>query len=407
MKKYIYFLIFIILFMPISVFGMELIDTNSNSVVLYDIDDDKILFDRNGDEIRNVASLTKIVTCITAIDLISEKGIDFDEKVTVKYEHLKDIDVDASVAGLKVGDVVTYRDLLYAILLPSGADSSNVIAFSLCGSVDEFVKNMNSLANRLGCSNSNFVNTTGLDIDNHYSTANDILNILKYAYSNELFLSVYSSKEYTLSNGLKVKSTLKKYNLDSSRIIGSKTGYTGKAGTCFSFYFKSNGHSFLGVSLGAKYVYGDGLHIKDAINIIDFMDNNFNNQILVDSGKFNKDIIVHWSKIKSIKLSNKNAISLYLPNDYDKSLFRYEYIGLDEIYPNYDISHSIGKVNYYYDNKLIDSEDLFIKDDIKFNLFRFVVENYIIFSIVIIVCIFIVLVKYKGFKFKIKVRRRV
>ena len=160
---------------------------------------------------------------------------------------------DASKAGLKVGDKVTYRDLLYASMLPSGADATNSIAILSSGSIDNFVKRMNKLAKKLKLKNTHFVNVTGLDDENHYSTAKEIRIILEYALENDLFRQIYQTKQYTLSNGLQVKSTLFKYNnsLDTTKIMGSKTGYTGNAGYCLSSLSNINSHEFIVIVLNS------------------------------------------------------------------------------------------------------------------------------------------------------------
>ena len=196
--------IILILFFPIIVNALDFPETYSDSLIIYDLTDDNIIYSVSENSKRSIASLTKIATTITAILNIK----DLSEKVTITKEILDTVRWDASRAGLKVGDIVTYEDLLYASILPSGADATNALAISLFDSIDNMVFKMNELARSLNMNDTSFVNTTGLDAENHYSTANDVLTLLKYALNNKLFKKIYTTKEYTLTNGLVVKSTI-------------------------------------------------------------------------------------------------------------------------------------------------------------------------------------------------------
>lgn len=381
MKKYFYILfIFILIILPINAYAVELIDTYSPVVLIYDITDDNILFNKSGSEKKSIASLTKIMTTITAIEMIdSNENLSYKSEVKITPNMFYGIASDASLAGLRSGQVVTYEDLFYAIILPSGADATHVVAYGLSGGIAPYVEQMNALAKKIGVSNTNFVNTHGLDENNHYSNAEDVLKILNYAMKNEMFKKVYTAKEYTLSTGLTVYSTIHKYNsklgIDTSKIIGSKTGFTGDAGTCITTYFNSNNHEFLTVTLGAKYVYNDAFHLRDAVNIINFIDNNFKDQLLIGKNTKVDSIKVHWSDIKNVDVVTKSDVTKYLANDFDKNLFKYKYEGVKEIYPKDDLSVPVGVIKYYYDNKEIFSEDVYVDKAIEFKFIEYVKEN--------------------------------
>ena len=379
MKKLL-LIIFTLLIFPLHVYAVNLGNTYSDAVLIYDITDDKILQEKNSEEKKYVASLTKIATVITAIDYIeSHEEVTFDDTVTVTQKMLSGIQWDASMAGLKSGDIVTYEDLLYATILPSGADASQVIAYGLKGNIPSFVEEMNKLSTKLNLKQTHFVNTHGLDIDNHYSTAKDILEILKYAFNNEKFKKVYNTKNYTLTSGLETEATVllyqKRYNFQVDRILGSKTGFTDNAGRCLSTYFTSNGHEFLYVGLGAQSKLSEAYHIRDGISVIEFMDNNYKEQILSPKNTSIEKIKIHYSKTKEIKINTTEEVAKYLPNDYDKKLFRVEYDGPKELYANSIPSDSIGKINYYYEDKLLTSEDVYVKEEITFDIMEYIKEN--------------------------------
>jgi len=269
MKKII---LILCLFIPLNVIGATIPDLNSTRAIIYDMTDKEILYEQNSEEKISIASLTKIMTALTAIEKVS----DLEEQVTITSNMLKGIYWNASVAGLKVGDVVTYKDLLYATLLPSGADATHVLAYSISGGLTEYVEEMNNFAIKLGLTNTHFTNVIGLDNVNHYSTLKDMLTLLNYALENPTFKEVYTTKKQYLTNGLLVQSTMdkigEKMQLDTSRILGSKTGFTDAAGYCLSSYVNSNNHELILITAGAKRIDTSFYHIIDTLNLITYSD---------------------------------------------------------------------------------------------------------------------------------------
>ena len=268
------------------------------------------------------------MTTIVAIESINN----LDDKITYTNEMASQVRWDASIAGLKVGETYTYRDLLYASILPSGADATTALAISLQGSIDSFVSKMNELATKLKMTNTHFVNVTGLDAEGHYSTAKDILTLLKYSLNNSTFKEIYTTKEYTLTSGLKVKATVKNptNNLDTSRILGSKTGFTQDAGLCISALINSNNHDIIIITIGAPTT-GDKYNVLDALELISFIDNNYNNQIIKTTKDIIKTIPVNFSNISSYNITPSKDITYYLPNDYSKEDIKVKYTGLEEL----------------------------------------------------------------------------
>ena len=265
----------LVCFFPIGVCALEMPEINSEAAIVYDIDADTIILDKNSEEVRSIASLTKIMTVLTAIENID----DFNATVTITREMLAGIYWNASVAGLKFGDTVTYMDLLYAAILPSGADATQVLAYAVSGNVSDFVAKMNELATRIGATNTHYVNTTGLDQDGAYSTAHDQLLILSYALENPIFKTVYTTKSYILSNGLEVEATVNRYNevlnLDTSKIIGSKTGNTTNAGLCMSALFYHEDHEMILITLGAEVVEDVPYNLIDTLTLINTVNENY------------------------------------------------------------------------------------------------------------------------------------
>lgn len=358
LKKFFAFVVFAFLF-PTPIFALTFPDFYSDHVIVYDMTDDEVLYAKNSEEQSDIASLTKILTTITAIESIEN----LDEQVTYTSNIRSMVRWDASVAGLQVGEKYSYRDLLYASILPSGADATITLAVSSFGSVDHFVQKMNELATSIGMTHSHFVNVTGLDEEGHYSTAEDVLILLKYALRNDLFREIFMTKSYTLGTGKVVNSTLGLYNkknmYDTSRILGSKTGFTLGAGLCISVYFESNAHDMILITMGAEK-NDDSYHLSDAIRIIDFIDQNYHDQTLVTSGDPVWMIDVEHSEIDHYELKSSQTIQKYLPDDYDESLFHVLYDGVEKISFWTKENEFLGTVSYYYDDELLKMEDFFL-----------------------------------------------
>ena len=386
MKKIIISLFFVFLFFPSYVNALEYPKVNSKVVEIYDITDEKVLYEVNSNDISSIASLTKIATTITAIESISN----LDEKVTITREILNTVSSEASVAGLRAGDVVTYRDLLYASMLPSGADATNSIAILSTGSINNFVNKMNELALKIGLSNTHFVNVTGLDDSNHYSTSADVRKLLEYALKNPLFRQIYTTREYTLTNGMVVKSTIFKYSnssIDTSKILGSKTGYTGAAGYCLSSLSSVHEHELVMIVLNAEHKGINYYNIIDTVQLIDFVNNNYNNQVLVKRGELIKTIPVKLSKISSYKIYSSKELSKFLPNDYKKEDLSIKYTGLNSLSFKNKVGINVGTIKYYYADELIFTQKVKLEKDIQIDFFKIIKKYYyiVIFILVIII----------------------
>lgn len=383
MKKILYL---IILLIPFGVTALNYPELHYEKAIIYDITDDEILFSKKSDEKSSIASLTKIMTTITAIENIN----DFNKYVTYTEEMSSQVRWDASVAGLKVGNQVTYNDLLYASILPSGADATTALAISTSGNINNFVKKMNDTAVKIGMTNSHFVNVTGLDAEGHYSTAEDILKLLKYSLQNEKFKSIYTTKSYTLSNGLFVRSTIYAYKGNTKKILGSKTGFTLDAGRCISAYFTSSDHEMLLITLGASPDYKT-IHITDALELINFIDDNYHYQNIIEENQVIKTIPVKNSKIDSYEIVEHKSISKYLPDDYDKNLIRIEYDGLEELSFTNKENSKIGEASYYYNDILLEKKDIYLEQELKLDIIKLLLFYKYIVLIAIAIILFILI----------------
>ena len=388
MKKIL--LLIILLLFPIYTNALTYPNLHYKSALIYDMTDNKLLYELNTKEQRSIASLTKIVTTITALESID----DLTDEVTITNSMLSKVRWDASIAGLKAGETYTYEDLLYASILPSGADATISLAISTSGSIDNFVKKMNELTDRIGMTNSNFVNVHGLDETGHYSTAEDIHKLLMYCLKNPKFKEIYTTKEYQLSTGKIVKSTVKttgnRIGKDTSRILGSKTGFTLGAGLCMSAIINSDNHEILIITLGAPPNTGNTYHLLDTLELIKFIDKSYNIETISKKDTKLISIPVSLSKIDTYDIKTTKDITKFLEKDYDKSLIKVEYKGKEKLSYKDKLNTKIGTITYTYNQEIISTEEVILNIEIKPDYIKILLKyKYYILGFILIIIILI------------------
>lgn len=357
MKKIMLFIIAILL-LPINIFAF---DISSRYVYFYNIDREDVIYEFNANAEISIASMTKIMTAIVAIENID----DLNEKVTLTSKDFKGLkEANASTAGFKKGEKVTYRDLLYGLMLPSGADAALALSNNIAGSEDLFVELMNEKAKELQLENTHFANTTGLDEEGHYSSAYDVFVILNYALKNESFNEIFTTKKYTTSNKrLTFESTLytssKKYKLDTDYILGSKSGYTYDAGLCLASIAEFDGDLYLLVTAGADYKSKKPYHIQDSDKIYKHYFENYSYQTVINKG----DEILTLTKENGdeVKIYADKNVELYLKND---SKITYDYNGKDTLTSGMKKGEYVGDYIVYADGEIVHFERVYLPEDI-------------------------------------------
>ena len=361
MKKLLMFIIILILF-PLSVCALEYPKINSKIVEVYDLTDDKVLYEVGSKKKVSIASLTKIATVITAIENIK----DLDEKVTITSEILNAVNWQLKRTGLKSGEILTYRELLYATMLNSGADSAESVAVLSSGSVENFVKKMNKLVDKLGLKKTHFVNVTGLDAEGHNSSAAEVRKLLAYALKNKTFREIFGAKTYTLSNGIKVTASMFKYGVPeevAKMVEGSKTGITGQAGYCLATLSKINGHEIIIITLNAE----NGMHVRDTVKLIEFIKKNYAEQEIISERALVKNIPVNLSDIDNYEIASTKTVTRFVPSDFDKTQIKVEYDGVDELDYNNKKEDTLGTIKYYLGDSLLLEENVVLNKDLKLN----------------------------------------
>ena len=223
------------------------------------------------------ASLTKIMTAVLAI----ENTADMEEMITLPTDFFQQLYAEgASMAGFQPGESARLKDLLYGILLPSGAECCMAFADRIAGSEEAFAEMMNQKASELGMDNTHFCNATGLHDSEHYSTVKDISVLLQYALKNETFKEAFTSSRYSVQpsnqhpDGFTFYSTMFQYmdsvEVTGGKIIGGKTGYTNEAGLCLASLAEVGGKEYILVTAKADGTHQtEQFHILDAMNVYD------------------------------------------------------------------------------------------------------------------------------------------
>lgn len=232
----------------------------SKSVLMYDAKNDEIIFAKNSEERLPMASLTKIMTAIIALENPRR-----DNKYLVREEDL----VGEDSMGLSVGEVLTQEELLYGLMLPSGNDASEVLASNYPGGREEFIKAMNNKAVSLGLNDTSFSNPSGLQGDGRqYTTAEDLVVITKYALDR---FPVFEEIVSTFQHEIPSTDTHKYFFLENATnlvstypgVRGVKTGFTPEAGMCLVTYLNYEGQQVIGVILNSENRRGEMKELLD------------------------------------------------------------------------------------------------------------------------------------------------
>lgn len=270
---------------------------NSRAAIVYERSSGKILYGKEENKKRKMASTTKIMTAIVVLE-----NANLDDIVTISS---KAAGTGGSRLGLHKDDKISIQDLLYGLLLCSGNDAAVALAEHTGDNLSNFANMMNSKAVSLGLSSTHFVTPHGLDDDNHYTTAYELALITNYALKNETFAKFVKTKTYTISinNHPKTLSNTNELlgNLDG--VYGVKTGFTNGANRCLVTAVKRNNMDIICIVLGADTKKD---RTKDSINLINYSFNNFK---MVNIKEKITNEFINWKICNSSNFRVKKGIS--------------------------------------------------------------------------------------------------
>ena len=356
------FLIFIIIFQAVffQVVNADNILPCAKSSIVMDVNTKRILYSNNAAVKLPMASTTKIMTVLLAI----ENG-DLNDTVTVSKNASRQ---EGSSVYLKEGEKIRLDDLLYCVMLRSGNDAAVAVAEHISGSVEDFARLMNNRAIAAGAKNTNFVNPHGLPDDNHYTTSYDLALITSEALKNKVFAEIVKTKKHTVTELLDEKKYLENKNKMLWQYPGGdgvKTGYTGKAGQCLVSSATKEDWQILSVVLNCNDIW------KGSTELLNYGFGNYENKKIVDKNKVIINVDIIKGKEKQIQIIPEE--DLYAPlKKIQEGYEKIDYIkklpeeikapvkkdtkaGILEIYAD---KHLLGQVELIYNND-VESSDLF------------------------------------------------
>ncbi|RHU41237.1 D-alanyl-D-alanine carboxypeptidase [Blautia sp. TF11-31AT] len=251
-------------------------DTYSETAVLMDADTGVILYNKGMDEKRYPASITKIMTALLALE-----NSNLDDQVTFTEECLADQTSDSGNIGMQVGEVLTMRQCLLALMIRSANDVATQIAVHIAGSVSAFSDMMNQRAQELGCVNTHFVNASGMPDENHYTTAHDMALIFQEAIKNQDFKDIIGTQSFTI-DPTNMNPESRTYSTHHALVaqsapehyegcFGGKTGVTEASKNTLVSGATRNGMTLIAVAMRAEV----GQVCQDHISMFDYGFNNF------------------------------------------------------------------------------------------------------------------------------------
>lgn len=312
----------------------------------------QVIFEKNAHEHHSMASTTKIMTALVAL----ENG-NLNDLVTVSKNAAG---VEGTSLYLKLGDKVLLSDLLYGLMLQSGNDAAIAIAEHISGSVEKFAALMTSRANNLGAVNTSFKNPNGLDCDGHYTTAYDLALITRQAMQNKTFSEIVSTKSKKIRNNTQTVINHNKMLNTYQGCIGVKTGFTKKTGRCLVSAAKRNETTFIAVTLNAPNDWNDHKVMLDYA---------FENTVrfpLIAAGMTVNKVSVNKGLSNTLELTAERDFYLTGKNDSKFENIHITYKLPDSVDAPVKKDEIIGSAEIYYNESLLDAINLVAATDIDF-----------------------------------------
>lgn len=290
--------------------GQESIETTVNknpkisagAALVLDTASGRVLYEKNAYSRRSIASTTKIMTAIVAL----ENGNDEEDVVISKRAAA----IGGSTVHLKAGKTYKLKDLLYAMMLRSGNDAAIAVAEHIGGSVELFAEMMNRKAAQIGATNTNFVTPHGLDDPQHYSTPYDLALITQYALKNEKFCSIVGTKN-SVFDGNNITNTNEMLSLYPG-VDGVKTGYTGQAGRCLVTSATKDNWRIISVVLNCS---SRASRAQNSKVLLDYAFDNYKNYEYLRKGQKLQEINVHKGLADKMPVYSDSEITIPLKQD--------------------------------------------------------------------------------------------
>lgn len=330
------------------------VSTSASAAILYCSDNGEILYEKNPHEKRAIASITKIMTAIIALEYASVNNKE------VKFT--SEMSAIGSSMYLKEGEILTLTELTKGMMMVSGNDAANAVAISVAGSKEKFADLMNQKARQIGMKDTHFVTPSGLDDENHYSTAYDMALLCSYAMDNEQFRNIVSQKSIKVSyvypeNKTQICTNHNRLLSLYDDCVGIKTGFTEKAGRTLTSAAERDGIRLIAVTLN------DGNDWAD-------------HSALYDYGFSLVERVQLSTKYKSIELSvvgsEQNSVTVVPYSQAEATVMKNDISKIEEkiylprfVYAPVKKGSTVGKIVYTLNKKVISETKLIASSDVQ------------------------------------------
>ncbi|MEZ0536147.1 D-alanyl-D-alanine carboxypeptidase family protein [Caldicellulosiruptoraceae bacterium PP1] len=386
-------LLVLLLFSNLIAYASQDIKISSVSAIAIDANTGQVLYQKNPHERLYPASTTKLITALVALE--KEKNLN---KLFTVSKNATLIELGSSSFYLTEGETISFKDLLYTLLLISANDSANVIAENISGSISSFVNEMNNYALNLGLKDTHFENPNGLHNDNHYTSAYDLSILASKAYKNKIIRDIVKTESYTVNTASKHIKPYSKIIYNINKLIrknskyyykyanGMKTGYTTHAKRTLVASAYYNNMNIIVVTLKSENAF------DDAIKIFNYVFDNFEKREIIANNAIVDTVYVNdKDNIKvPVKVYNKEAFfSLVEKNNSNNIKF-------EKIYNKLSLpikkDAEVGKLNIYYSDYLLGSVKLYSLEDVSYKR-KISINNFALKStkILLYICLFIFL----------------
>ena len=359
--------------MPVIVYGEDLnLAENAKSAILIEASTGEVLYSKNANQRLAPASMTKMMSLIIIMENIENGNLKWNDIVVVSKNAAG---MGGSQIFLEVNEMMTVEDLVKGICVASGNDATVALAEKIAGTEASFVKLMNEKVKILGLKNTNFVNSTGLDAKNHYSSAYDMAiiarelvkheRVLKFSSIYEDYLRKNTENSFWLVNTNK----LVKYY---SYIDGLKTGYTSDAGYCLTATGKKKGMRLISVVMGEET---NEKRTSDTMAMLDYGFNMYNVTTIVDKDKPLGMVKVNLGENEQVQVYAKDNITVLNNSQKSKKNITYE-IETEKIIAPVKVGDIVGKIIVYEDSRFSYEVELVVIDEIKkANILKIMIRN--------------------------------
>ncbi len=348
----------------------------ARAALLVDAETGEVLYDKNMHSRLPPASITKVMTCLLTLEAIDAGKLALTDEITASATAMSDLDPLGSSAGIKQGEVLTVHELLLCMMVVSANEACHILGEAVSGSIDVFVALMNTRAAELGCTNTHFVNTSGLHDEAHYTSAWDIYLITREAMRHESFMEYANVATTTIdATNLSDARTLHttNYLLDSWRALGYrnseargiKTGSTPEAGYCLVSSAVRAGRTLISVVLGAEKVELEGgktqvQSFSETTRLFNWGFENFSLRTLLSADDLVTETPVALSsETNYVVLRPERSVARILPNDLsEQDIERNIHIYTSPVQAPIAEGDILGEITLSYDGEVLDTVPL-------------------------------------------------